>query len=53
MFEVAVNLIEERHGIHIDVNELEPDDENVFEMIRQGNTQGVFQMELTVAPLAA
>lgn len=52
IFEMAVKLIEKRHGVHIDMNELEPDDENVFEMIRQGNTQGIFQMELRLAPLA-
>ena len=52
IFEMAVKLIEKRHGVHIDMNELEPDDENVFEMIRQGNTQGIFQLELMMALLA-
>lgn len=52
IFEMTVELIEKRHGIHIDMNELEPDDPKVFKMIQQGNNQGLFQIELIVALLA-
>ena len=44
IIEIAVNLIEERTGIKLEMNELEPTDEKVFETIRNGNTQGIFQL---------
>lgn len=40
--------IRKRHGIEVDLDNLEPEAEEnkpVFEMIRQGNTQGIFQLE--------
>ena len=42
---IAVEEIERRHGVHIDINELEPEDPKVFETIKQGNTAGIFQLE--------
>ena len=42
---IACELIDQRHRVLIDINNIEPEDEKVFEMICQGNTQGVFQLE--------
>ena len=41
----ALSLIHERQGIDIDFSKMEYDDPAIFEMISQGNTQGVFQLE--------
>lgn len=49
---IAADLIKRRHGVDIDINNIEPDNAKVFEMIRNGNTQGLFQLELNVALLA-
>lgn len=49
---IAVDLIKERHGIEIEINNIEPEDSDVFEMIRKGDTQAVFQLESMVALLA-
>lgn len=38
-------LVLERHGKDINPDELEPDDPKVFETIRNGNTDGLFQIE--------
>lgn len=51
---IAVDEIEKRHGVRIDLEELVPEDEEnkpVFEMIRSGDTQAIFQLELKLAPL--
>lgn len=48
---IATDLIEKRHGRYIDINNIEPDDPEVFEMIKKGQTQGIFQLE-SVALLA-
>ena len=50
---IACELIKARHSIDLDINNLEPDDADVFEMIRKGNTMGIFQLESKVALLAA
>lgn len=42
---IAVDLIQERHGKFIDINNVEPEDPEVFEMIRRGDTQAIFQLE--------
>ena len=47
MVDVAIKEIKRRHNVDVDIDELEPDDTNVFDMIRAGNTSGVFQLELT------
>lgn len=41
----ALDLIEKNHGIVINIDELDFDDKNVYKMIADGNTEGVFQME--------
>lgn len=38
-------MIRERHGIEIDFLKLPLDDKDVFELLREGNTTGVFQLE--------
>lgn len=42
---IARQLVRERHGVDIDPDALEPDDPKVFELFRQGNTDGLFQVE--------
>jgi len=41
----CVKLIKERHGVTIDIDALEPDDQNVFDMLNNGHVHGVFQFE--------
>ena len=43
--ENAVNEIKRTHDIDVDIDSLEYDDPKVYEMIAQGKTEGVFQME--------
>lgn len=38
-------MVKERYGIDIDPDSLEPNDPKVFETIRKGNTDGLFQIE--------
>ncbi|MCX8130050.1 MAG: DNA polymerase III subunit alpha [Clostridia bacterium] len=41
----AVDLIRQNHGIGIEIDKLEMDDPNVFKLISDGKTAGVFQLE--------
>jgi DNA polymerase-3 subunit alpha len=41
----AVKLIKERKGIDINIDTLEPDDKDVFDMLNVGKVHGVFQFE--------
>ncbi len=41
----AVKLIEKRHGIKIDLDNMLTDDKKVYETIRSGETVGMFQIE--------
>ena len=41
----AVKMVKERHGVDIDLDELDQDDPKVYEMIRAGHTAGIFQFE--------
>ena len=41
----AVKEIKRIHGIDIDIDNLDQDDKNVYGMIAQGKTEGVFQLE--------
>lgn len=41
----ALNLIEKRHGIKIEINKIALDDEKTFELLSKGDTDGVFQLE--------
>lgn len=42
---IASDLIQKRHGVDIDINNVEPDNTKVYDMIQSGNTQGLFQLE--------
>lgn len=41
----TVDLIEQRHGIKIDIDKIHLDDAPVYEMLSKGETDGVFQLE--------
>ncbi|MCS6819380.1 MAG: DNA polymerase III subunit alpha, partial [Chitinophagales bacterium] len=41
----AVNLIEQNHGIKIDINQIPLDDKKTFELFQRGETNGTFQFE--------
>jgi DNA polymerase-3 subunit alpha len=41
----TINMVEKRTGRKIDIDSIEPDDENVFMVFNKGLTKGVFQME--------
>jgi DNA polymerase-3 subunit alpha len=45
----AVAMIEERHGVKLDLDDVDLDDTAVYAMLRDGRTAGVFQFE---SPLA-
>ncbi len=39
------DLVKERHGVDVDFLSLPMDDEEVFKLLQEGNTTGVFQLE--------
>ena len=41
----ACEMVEQRHGVKIDLDELDLDDPQVYKMLRDGHTAGVFQFE--------
>lgn len=41
----AVDLIAKRHAVNLDLSALEFDDEKTFDLLREGRTLGVFQLE--------
>lgn len=41
----TVRLVREAHGIEIDIDAIEPDDEKAYEVMRSGKTTGIFQLE--------
>ena len=41
----ALRIIENNHGVKIDINELPMDDQKVFDIFAKGDTTGVFQFE--------
>ncbi len=43
---IARHLVKERHGIDINPDKLDPNDPNVFQIIKEGHTDGLFQIEL-------
>lgn len=45
IIEETVRLVKERHGKVVKMNELPLDDEKTFELLRKGDTTGVFQLE--------
>jgi DNA polymerase-3 subunit alpha len=47
LVEQCLDLIKKRHNKDIDINSLEPNDQKVFDMLTNGDTGGVFQLEST------
>src|SRR5205814_6328185 len=45
LLENAINLIEQSRGVKIDLQALPEDDPETFQMLSNGDTTGVFQME--------
>lgn len=45
VIDISRKLVHRRHGKDIDPDKLVPDDPKVFEAIRSGRTQGLFQIE--------
>lgn len=45
VMERACKTIEQRHGIHLDLNNIPLDDTKAFELLGNGQTAGVFQVE--------
>lgn len=41
----AVLLIQKNHGRHVNIDRLDMDDENIYKLIGEGKTAGVFQLE--------
>ncbi|HIU25450.1 MAG TPA: DNA polymerase III subunit alpha [Candidatus Copromorpha excrementigallinarum] len=41
----AVEMVKKNHGVDIDFSSMSYDDPQVYAMIAQGNTQGIFQLE--------
>jgi len=41
----ALRMVEENHGVQIDVADIPLDDEKTFDLLRSGRTVGVFQLE--------
>ena len=47
LLELAVNLINSRHNIELDIDNIPMDDEDTFKMIQSGRTVGTFQLAST------
>jgi DNA polymerase-3 subunit alpha len=45
ILENTIEIIEKIHGIKIDINAIPLDDQKTFELLRKGETTGVFQLE--------
>ena len=45
VMERACKMIEQRHGVHLDLNNIPLDDPKAFELLGNGQTAGVFQVE--------
>ncbi|MGI6152461.1 MAG: DNA polymerase III subunit alpha [Christensenellaceae bacterium] len=41
----AVNMIEQNHGVKIDIDRIDTSDQAVYELISSGDTEGMFQVE--------
>ena len=41
----AINMVKENRGIDIDLDKIDMDDKEVYKMIGEGNTAGIFQLE--------
>lgn len=45
----TIKLIEERHGVKIDIEDIPLDDANLYQMISEGRTSGLFQAEASAS----
>ncbi|HBT81377.1 DNA polymerase III subunit alpha [Candidatus Giovannonibacteria bacterium RIFCSPHIGHO2_01_FULL_48_47] len=45
IIENTLKLVKERHGVELDLPEIEPNDSKVFKTLEEGKTVGVFQLE--------
>lgn len=45
VIDIARDLVQKNHGVAVNVDNLEPTDPKVYELIRSGNTLGIFQIE--------
>ena len=45
LIDKAVKLIEKNHGVKLDMDKISLDDKKTFELLCEGNTSGVFQLE--------
>jgi len=45
VIESTLKMVKKRYGKDIDIDALEPNDKNVFDMLNRGLTAGIFQME--------
>ena len=45
VIDTAVKIIEQNHHIKIDIDNIDYQDERVYELIASGNTEGIFQLE--------
>lgn len=43
--ENCLKMVRDRHGLDIDIDTVEPTDDNVFRVLRDGVTNGIFQVE--------
>lgn len=43
----TINIIKERHGVSIDLKSIDLEDGNIYQMLSDGYTKGVFQCEAT------
>lgn len=46
VLEICRRLVEKRHGYLIDIDNIEPLDDNAYRLIKEGQTDGLFQIEL-------
>jgi len=45
VLEITLNLVENTRGVRVDIDDIPLDDPKTFEMLRRGDTVGVFQLE--------
>lgn len=50
LLRMTTDLVQEWHGRSIDLNEIPDDDPHVYDLMREGFLQGIFQMEASESP---
>lgn len=45
----TIRMVEERHGVKIDIEDIPLDDSNLYKMISEGRTSGLFQAEASAS----